>query len=276
MQRPTLLPDLHNIVDVSCGNDHVLALDNKGVIFAWGNGQQNQLGRRVTERHRLAALRPHPVTLKRKSNKAVKIFTGHYHSFAIDQDGKAWAWGLNGFAQTGIYQIGGSSETTQTVASPMIIDELADKDIIHLAAGVHHSLAISKSGEIFTWGRMDAKQCGTTSALKRAAEGDIVTDSLGKDRMLIRPTIISDVKFRTAECGTDHTVAIDQNGDAWSWGFGSMYQVGQGPEGEDIEIPTRIINTATSDFEMKIVACGGNFSSLGGVKKVVASSSNSE
>lgn len=44
---PVSFPALknHPIVQVVCGQDHVLALTTDGHVFAYGNGQQSQLGR---------------------------------------------------------------------------------------------------------------------------------------------------------------------------------------------------------------------------------------
>ncbi|KAG9718909.1 RCC1/BLIP-II protein, partial [Aureobasidium melanogenum] len=45
-RTPMLIPGLKKIKHISCGANHVLALDATGAVFAWGSGQQNQLGRR--------------------------------------------------------------------------------------------------------------------------------------------------------------------------------------------------------------------------------------
>lgn len=36
--------DAQNIVAVSCGEAHILALSNKGQVFAWGQASDGQLG----------------------------------------------------------------------------------------------------------------------------------------------------------------------------------------------------------------------------------------
>ncbi|TGZ79262.1 RCC1/BLIP-II [Ascodesmis nigricans] len=260
---PIELPGLTNIIDVACGNDHVLVLDTKGTVYAWGNGQQNQLGRRVVERTRTNALTPRALTFPHRL-KVSRIFSGQYHSFAITTDGAVYAWGLNGYAQTGIYEAD-DSESLQTIHTPQLVASLSQYEITHLAGGQHHSLAITKSGDLLTWGRMDAHQVGVIG--KDLPQEHVIRDVAGKDRILTTPTKVADVKFRAADCGIDHCVAIDEHGQAWSWGFGTQYQVGQGPPARDVEVPTMIVNTATKDVDMKVVSCGGNFSTLGGVPK---------
>ncbi|KAK2129029.1 regulator of chromosome condensation 1/beta-lactamase-inhibitor protein II [Fusarium oxysporum II5] len=77
---------------LAAGSNHILALDVKGNVFAWGCGQQNQLGRRIIERHKMSCLSPRGVCLPR--GRISKIACGSYHSFALDTDGKVYGWGL--------------------------------------------------------------------------------------------------------------------------------------------------------------------------------------
>lgn len=41
--------DAQNIVAVSCGEAHTLALNDKGQVFAWGQASDGQLGLAITE-----------------------------------------------------------------------------------------------------------------------------------------------------------------------------------------------------------------------------------
>lgn len=94
---PALIPNLKNIKALSVGADFALALDAQGRVYAWGSGQQQQLGRRIVERRRHQALVPQRVEFP-KSVKVDSIHAGIDHAFAIDASGDTWAWGLNNFA----------------------------------------------------------------------------------------------------------------------------------------------------------------------------------
>lgn len=87
--RPMLIPGLSNISQLSCGANHIVALAKDGKVFAWGVGEQNQLGRRILGRRRDESFRPTRVEVAR--SKANYIASGPYHSFAIDGNGDAWA-----------------------------------------------------------------------------------------------------------------------------------------------------------------------------------------
>lgn len=255
--RPQRLILKGQFVDLACGTDHVLALSTTGKVYAWGNGQQFQLGRRVVERTRLNGLVPREFGLK----NIVSIGCGSYHSFAKDSSGRIFAWGLNQFGQCGI-TMSELGEDGAVVAVPELVTGLEGLDVSYISGGEHHSVAITSGGELYVWGRLDACQLGIPLAqLPEYA----VKDASGKPRYIARPTKLSlpnGLHVRGIACGTHHNVAIDKEGHAWSWGFGESYQVGQGPPGEDIEVPTRIENTATQDKNMILTGAGGQFSLL--------------
>ena len=260
--RPTLLPNLKNVVQIVCGVDHVLALTSQGKVYSWGNGQQLQLGRRVVERTRLNNLHPREFGLK----NIRAIGAGSYHSFAIKNDGTVYAWGLNQFGQCGIDRQGFVGEDGAVIASPSIIESLSGYDIVSITGGEHHSLALTRSGQILSFGRMDCNQLGLSSPPSTA-----VVDSRGKPRFTPYPTIIPDIPpMRKVFCGSHHNIAIAEDGSTWSWGFGEVWQVGHGPHtadnpSGDIETPTRIVNTATQGVRMVTGGAGGQFSVLCGI-----------
>lgn len=253
---------------MTCGNDHAIALDTKGKAWAWGNGQQNQLGRRVVERTRNQGLVPREIGIPRK--KVVSVHSGSFHSFAITTDGIVYSWGLNSFAQCGIFEEARDESTTLIVPIPTRVKSLDAYDIVMLEGGDRHSVALTRDGDLLAWGRMDAHQVGV--GLDKLPASDVILDAAGKPRCLIVPHKIVDTKFTAIASGTNHNIAIaKEDGAAWSWGFGDMCQCGQGAEA-DVEVPTRIDNTATRGVRMVTAACGGQITMLGGIAaaKVVA------
>ena len=261
--RPQKLGLKDKFVSLARGTDHILALTTAGKVFAWGNGQQFQLGRRVVERTRLNGLVPREFGLKR----VTAIGAGSYHSFARIEDGKVLAWGLNQFGQCGV-EMAEIGEDGAVVAVPTVVEALAGFDVAFVSGGEHHSAAITRNGELYVWGRLDAFELGLP--MSSLPEATTKKDESGRPRYIPVPTrlVVKDqdtgveLKAKTIACGSHHNILIDDRGHAWSWGFGESYQVGQGPPGEDVEVPTRITNTATADREMTIAGAGGQFSVL--------------
>ncbi|KAL7422402.1 hypothetical protein Q5752_003048 [Cryptotrichosporon argae] len=158
---PLALPSLAKvaITSVSCGADHVLALAATGHVYVWGNGQQNQLGRRIISRRPLSALEPERLGLR----NITLVAAGMYHSFAVDANGTVWAWGLNTFRQTGIAARRGGDD--EMVAVPTQVDALdpaahAGARVVDIAGGEHHSLFLFDNGEVWATGRCDASELG--------------------------------------------------------------------------------------------------------------------
>ncbi|KAK9451493.1 regulator of chromosome condensation 1/beta-lactamase-inhibitor protein II [Limtongia smithiae] len=248
---------------IVAGKDHVMALTTTGRVYSWGNGQQFQLGRRVMDRAKMQSLVPREFGIKN-----IKfIGSGEFHAFAIDSSGRVMAWGLNQFGQCGIPSEG-AGEDGAVVTSPTYIDALATKDIIYITGGEHHSVALSSTGELYVFGRIDSSEIGIEKDLVPDA---VVKDEGGHPRFLPIPTKLvveddgdNEVSFKFIGCGSHHNIALAKDGSAWSWGFGETYQVGQGPAGEDVEVPTKIENTATRGIDMMITGAGGQFSVLGG------------
>lgn len=155
------IPSLEKLkfVSVSCGADHVLALTTTGHVWVWGNGQQNQLGRRIIERRKKNGLAPERLGLR----NIVLASTGTYHSFAVNTDGIVWAWGLNTFHQTGISSDKGGDE--EMIITPTPVDALSPSKhdgsrVIQIEGGEHHTIFLFDNGEVWGCGRSDANQIG--------------------------------------------------------------------------------------------------------------------
>lgn len=264
MQRtPLKMDQFKNIVQLAGGKDHVLALDSKGIVYAWGNGQQFQLGRRILERHRYKALEPQQFGLY----NIKYIASGDFHCFAIDHEDNVYAWGLNQFGQCALTNSRGELEDGSLITKPTIIEPLSQKDITHIACGEHHSLALTKTGEVFGWGRYDMKEVGLEA---KDLPEDTFKDQHGTVRSIPHPTKLTignkDVKCKGVGCGSHHSFAITEDGVVYAWGFADTYGPGLGPLDEDVEKPTRINNTATKYHDIQLIGAGGQFSVSGGVK----------
>ncbi|EEY23082.1 regulator of chromosome condensation [Verticillium alfalfae VaMs.102] len=256
---PLYIPELKSIKALAAGSNHILALENKGNVLAWGCGQQNQLGRRIIERNKMSSLVPQGMGIPKKNIE--KIACGQYHSFALDTKGRVYAWGLNNFAETGIRE--GAGEDDAVILRPTIVDSLEEHKIVDIAGGQHHSLACTEDGKLLTWGRFDGFQVGFAESA--VSEDDLIRDESNNARILAVPTVVPSPEgvVRVA-AGTDNNFAITKDGKAYSWGFSSNYQTGQGTI-EDVEAPTLIDNTAVRGQKLVSAGAGGQFSILCGV-----------
>ncbi|KAL2022431.1 hypothetical protein VTK56DRAFT_5260 [Thermocarpiscus australiensis] len=258
-RTPTLVPELSKIKKLAAGLNHVLALDEKNKIYAWGAGQQAQLARRLLERDDHAALFPTGIGSLPGRAKAEKITCGSYHSFVVDTKSRVIGWGLNNYAELGVEDEAGKDGGY--VMRPQLIKSLSQYEIADIAGGEHHSLACTKNGELLTWGRIDGHQVGQPS--ESFSEDNTLYDDRNKPRILLVPTLVPDIKdVVSVAAGTDHSFAITKDGKVYSWGFSANYQTGQGTT-DDIESPTLIDNTAIRDRKIIFAGAGGQYSILG-------------
>ncbi|EDN96987.1 hypothetical protein SS1G_01915 [Sclerotinia sclerotiorum 1980 UF-70] len=253
--EPVLIPGLKNIKSLARGSNHVLALDNKGTLFTWGAWQQYQLGRRVSERLKFSALTPSPILKRCKA-----IAAGTYHSFAINQKDQVLAWGLNNFGQTGIADKAGEDDAL--IRNPTVVKSLKGYKIAQLKGGLHHSIACTEDKEVLVWGRCDYGQMGVD--LSTIDKKSIITSaSTGKPAILLKPTVVPDIKGNFVSAGIDNCITIDDDGKAWSWGYGENYRTGLGSD-ETAWTPTVIENSAVKGKKMTFAGCGGQFSIIAG------------
>ena len=260
IQRTPLKVDkLDHITSLATGANHVLALRSNGAVFAWGTGQQNQLGRRILERTKINSLVPTEFGLPKKM---VGVGAGAYHSFAMHQNGDVYSWGLNSYGETGIGEMIGEGGEAD-VHHPTIIQSLRGRGkVTCIEGGAHHTVAVTDKGQLLVWGRVDGYQLGLD--VKTLPEDEVVKDSAGHARILKTPTQIPDIDAAYAAAGSDHCVAVAKDGKAYAWGFSATYQTGLGTD-DDVELATHIDNTATRGKQLVWAGCGGQFSALAGL-----------
>jgi len=96
---------LENIIAISGGTFHVLALDKFGNVWAWGYNEYGQLG---NGEHGYGKEKTTPVRVKKIGpvkgylTDIVYVDAGFEHSTAIDKNGNFWVWGYNEYGQLGL------------------------------------------------------------------------------------------------------------------------------------------------------------------------------
>jgi len=94
---PELLPITDSdgpvvIADIAAGNTHVLALDDHGDLWAWGNNDNGKLGNGSTVDSNV----PIQVTVTDADGNPVRftsVEAGDGRSYGIDTEGRIWTWG---------------------------------------------------------------------------------------------------------------------------------------------------------------------------------------
>ncbi|HYN10569.1 MAG TPA: hypothetical protein VES67_24510 [Vicinamibacterales bacterium] len=130
MPFPVRVPNLADVVAISAGARHSLALLKDGTVQAWGENKWGQIGDGTTVNRDT----PTPVPGVRD---AVAIAAGSYFSVAVLSDGTAIEWG---------------SAYENLKARPVPAPLTGAGGLRSVAAGLGHVVAITQSGGVMTWG----------------------------------------------------------------------------------------------------------------------------
>ena len=204
-------------VAVSAARYHSLAIDKTGQLWGWGNNEFGQVGNGAGAANDL--LIPREILFGRKT---VSVSAGEYHSLAIDNEGYLYGWGLNSYYQVGEYQLntncGSNLSSGEPVIGPLKLGYDTStseyKKFVSVAAGYNHSLAIDTEGYIWSWGSNQYGQLGYGNTEWTCKSG----------YKIINP----EIKFISISAGENYSLAIDETGQLWAWGYNGYGQLGNG------------------------------------------------
>lgn len=214
------LPADVDVVDVSAGDTHSVALLADGTVWAWGADNYGQLGNDAALSSALT-----PVKVAGLAG-VTAISAGAHHNLALLADQTVWAWGWN---------VHGSLGDGTTANKPTPVKVTGITNAVAVAAGgvsptgtgtgYAHSLAVLSTGKVMAWGNHALGQLGYGPA--------VATPSL-------TPTEVAGISTATAvAAGGVHSLALlaDKSVRAWGWDYEGA--IGNGaPVGAGIVVST--------------------------------------
>ena len=146
---PVQVSKLSDVIAIACGNFHTIALKSDGTVWAWGANSYGQLGDGTTTD------RATPVQVSGLGG-VIAIVSESSHTIALKSDGTVWAWGYNGSGQLGD---GTTNETyPYGTTTPVQVSKLSD--VIAIACGALHTIALKSDGTVWAWGDNGYGQLG--------------------------------------------------------------------------------------------------------------------
>jgi alpha-tubulin suppressor-like RCC1 family protein len=236
------------ITAIAAGNDHSLALDSDGLVYAWGKGDSGQLGNNgVMNSQTPVAVNTSGVL---SGVTVVAIAAGRDHSLALGDDGVVYGWGGNGSGQ--LAQPDPPVPASALFPTPVIVGNLptssiSDKTIIAIAAGSLHNLALADDGTLHAWGFNGGGRLGDGTTTNSA--DPVQVDQSG---VLAGKTITS------IACGGNFSMALDSAGGIYTWGRGIQGELGNGAFA-DSSVPVAVTTAGTALAGQLVTAItGGN------------------
>ncbi|MBY0495295.1 MAG: chitobiase/beta-hexosaminidase C-terminal domain-containing protein, partial [Cyanobacteria bacterium] len=157
-RRPVRVLNVTNATQIAAGALHSLAVTHAGTVWGWGLNRSGAVGDGST------TTRTTPVALSGVPVMA-KIAAGGAHSIAITASGRTFAWGDNIAGQLG------DGSTTRRLVPASVLQPPAN--VVAIAAGGAHTIALAGDGAVWTWGNNLLAQLGDGTRTARRAPSPI-------------------------------------------------------------------------------------------------------
>lgn len=223
----------HPVIQVACGGSHSLLLTSTKSLFACGSGQHGQLGSRPLSPSEASDQAFPRLVHGIQSQEIVQVAAGNSFSVALTKCAHVFFWGS---------MVGGP----QMRFAPMLVRQLVEQAVIcRIAAGRHHILAFTNTGETYSWGRNNFGQLGHG------------TSSHG------RPGPVQGLEgVQSMAGGAFHSAAVTTKGELFAWGSNAHGQLGPAMDVLPQRHEAALVPTP---YPVKTVTCGSRYTAAVGV-----------
>lgn len=155
VQKPRRVEALADVavVAIAAARHHSVVLDKDGRVFTWGHGRGGRLGHGDENPQMFPKL-----VAALDGLRVVKIAAAENHTVCVTDQGLVFSWGSDRFGQLGV---GGSSAGHGTARLvPRRVEALRRCMVADVSAGATHTVAVTREGEVYTWGGNKSGQLG--------------------------------------------------------------------------------------------------------------------
>ncbi|OQR96682.1 hypothetical protein ACHHYP_13804 [Achlya hypogyna] len=183
---------------------HSVAITVSGELMSWGNGDKYRLGHGDASKE----YSPRYVEAFRDKPRVQDVACGLGHTVVLVVTGDVYAWGNGGNGRLGLGDTADQMHPAK-VAFPDEHEKDGDKWVVAAVyCGASHSLAVTKQGHLFSWGKNNQGQCGH-----------------GHTNDQLRPAHVAffdeaDMTVVTVAGGWEHTLMCTAQGKAYACGCG--------------------------------------------------------
>lgn len=214
---PVHLPGSLRFTAACAGFDFSVALSATGQVWAWGNNLHGQLGNGTAEFEDDA---PVPVKLP-AGVRVTAISCGAGHTLALTSAGRLLAWGEGSGGELG------SAIPRRISRVPLPVNLPARIRIRSAFAAVGTSMALSTTGEVWTWGENDTGQLGNGSTVEHRRRPEPVRLPAG-------------ARVREITGGASGDLALTTRGMILAWGGNDSGELGIGKVSRGSRIPVAV------------------------------------
>ncbi len=247
------------IVGIDCGNKHSVALTADGRVLAWGQNSSGQLGDGTTQQREIAT----EAVLPAGSADVIAVSGGEEFSLALLADGTVLSWGRDDRGQLGqgiVWDAAVPSGDRIRPAPAVVPSSSFDGEgIVAISAGLGHSLAVTTSGAIWSWGRNNDGQLGDGSTADSNIPARVDTAAIAAAGQSVVGVT----------AGSFHSLALTAAGTLYSWGGNFVGALGDGTSeqrrtpvpvatggGSALQGQTVVQVSAGTDYTLALTAAG--------------------
>lgn len=212
---PALAPVPGPVARVAVGYGFTLAVTSGGQLYAFGSNKWGQLTGTTNNESDKASPKPALVTLPGATGPVSQVAAGNGHSLVLTSTGQLYAFGRNINGELGLPVNNGTEAPNPTPA--LVTLPGASGPIAEIAAGYEHSLVLTSTGQVYTFGRNYDGQLG------RAANSGTSTPNP-------TPTLVS-LPGATGQAthvaaGQDYSLVLTSTGQIFAFGDNEYGQLG--------------------------------------------------
>ena len=250
--------NIENVISANIGVNHVVAIKGNGEVYAFGYGKNGELGNRndnnsitpVMVGNDIIRTNTNNVVLKVNQQTTIEGYVDYFNIFNNDikninytskdtsvatlediqenhnndetqNESKKFKIKLSG-KKTGTTIVTANQENTDNIGviQVEVVPETENEITIspNVITNGSHTISLREDGKVFTWGDNTYGQLGN---------GTVITSDEPVEATFPEGTIITQIA-----AGENHNVALDSNGNVWTWGRNNKYQIGNTRENQ--------------------------------------------
>ncbi|KAH9989909.1 regulator of chromosome condensation 1/beta-lactamase-inhibitor protein II [Russula compacta] len=237
--EPHILRSLSNVkavgVHTSCAGCHTIVLDTEGTAWMFGRNQPAALG--VPGVDAISENAPRPLRATDlgalPGTTFVNAACGRSHSVLVGSNGRVWTAGLNSLGQCG-HPPCPEVSTFKLVNGPLHPETGEQEHVIAAAAGITFTLFLTVRGKIYASGSGEKGQLGNGRTGEHIATGNRTGFDIESEPIPVKG--LDDKQIVQIACGQQHSIALDEDGIVYVWGYNGYCRLGLGNQ-KDVLTP---------------------------------------
>jgi alpha-tubulin suppressor-like RCC1 family protein len=217
---PTAVNDLNGvltgkvIVEVAVARGFTMVRTQDDLLFGWGMNIYGQLGTGSTS---LRSLVPVATLMGGMAGKTLKrIVCSGWHTLALTAEGNVFAWGYNGYGETGAAGYSGANPTPLLVAG---VGTASARPVQDISGGFYHSVALLQDGTVYGWGLNSSGQL---------AVGPNQYSYTNVPQAALTSGVLAGKTVNAIASGDYHVLVLASDGRLYAWGSNGSNELGNG------------------------------------------------